>query len=76
MKPANKEHIVYARLTDKGLDTLQEHMDRTGLGKSAAVRMIITEWKELKDQRNQLLSNALDRNDPYWKSEKGIEQSR
>lgn len=72
----NAEHIVYARLTDKGLDVLQSHMDRTGLGKSAAVRMIINEWKELKDERMHLLSNQLDRRDPYWKTEKGVEQSR
>ena len=76
MKQDNKPNIVYTRLSEKGLATLQEHMDRTGLGKSAAVRMIINEWKELKDQRNRLLSNALDRRDPYWRTEKGIEQSR
>ena len=48
----------------------------TGVSFSSTLGLIIREWAQMKKERMQVLSNCLDKDNPYWLTEAGIEQSR
>lgn len=45
-----KDKFTPMRLDEKEEAIVAEMMDRTGLGKAAAIRLIIREWAEMKKQ--------------------------
>lgn len=63
-------------LEKQDIEAIEGLGERHSTSKSSALRLIIREWAQMKEERARLLSTRLDPRDPYWLTEAGKEQSR
>lgn len=69
-----KNKFTNMRLDDIENSIVMEKMEKTGLAKSATIRLIIREWNEWRDEMEVKPAYGIQRK--YWGSNQGIEQSR
>lgn len=52
----NKSQPIYIRLDKETGAIVENHLNKTKLDRSSAIRLIIREWKEMKEERENLIS--------------------
>ena len=77
--PTKKATMAKNKFTNMRLDDIEnsivmEKMEKTGLPKSATIRLIIREWNEWRDEMEVRPAFGIQKK--YWETEQGIEQSR